>query len=159
MFSPSTNPIITAAVPQAASTIADVSDAICLKDAAGVLIVVQHSGTTDNDVTLTVHEGATATEAAAGTYAVSATFPIWSNVAVAGTDAFTRETDAASYTIDSNLGGSYLICMYIDASILTAGRPWIQLGTDAGHGSNFFSAIYIIDGPRYAKASFPTYIA
>ena len=158
-ISPETNPIITGLAPCAASATGDTADAICLKNAKGVLILVMHGGTSDNDVTLTVHEGATAAEAQAGTYAIAATLPIWVDAAVATTDALTRQSDAASYTIDSNAGDSYLVAIYVDAAILTNGRDWISLGHDAGHASNFLAVLYIIDGERYQQASPLTAIA
>lgn len=158
-LTPENYPIITALPPCAGDTTGDSADAINTEGCNGVLVIFQHAGTNDNDITLTIHEGASAAEAAAGTYAVAATFPIWAVTGAATSDVPTRQTDAASYVIDSNGGGTYLICMYIPTSILTAGRPWIQLGNDAGHASNFISAIYILDGARYQQSTPLTAIA
>ena len=157
MFSLEENPIITALAPQAASTCADAADWICLKNAKGCWIIVQHAGTADNDVVLTVHEGTTG----AGTTAITtgAEFPIWVNAATATNDILVRQTDAVTYTINSDAGGTYLVVMYVPASILSDGYDWIQLGTDAGHASNWISAIYILDGQRYQQATPPTAVA
>lgn len=153
---PEMHPIISALTPQAASTCADAAAWVNLENAEGVTIVVQHGGTADNDVVLTVHEGT----AASGTTAITtgAEFKIWANAATATSDALVKQTDGITYTINSDAGGAYLIVMYVPASILTDGYKYIQLGTDAGHASNWISAIYIIDGARYQQATPPTYI-
>jgi len=160
-ISPETTPIITGLYPCAASATGDTADAICLKNAAGVLIIAQHSGTSDNDVALTVHEGATAAEAQAGTYAVTtgAEFPIWINTAVAASDTLVRQTDALTYTINSDLGTNQMVVFYVPASILTSGRDWISCGFDAGHADNFLCITYILDGIRYKQETPPTAIA
>jgi hypothetical protein len=159
MFSPETNPIITALAPQAASTIADVADWVCLKNAKGCYIVVQYGGAGDTDPVFTVHEGATGT----GTTAITtgAEFPIWKNEACTTTDALTRATDALTFTIDGNKSGGtiQLFVMYVPASILSAGYDWIQLGSTAGNAASFVSALYILDGERYQQGTPPTAIA
>jgi hypothetical protein len=158
---PETFPIITGLVPGAASATGDTADAICLKNASGALIIAMHAGTSDNDITLTVHEGATAAEAQAGTYAITtgAEFPIWINTDVASSDALVRQTDALTYVINSDLGTNQMVVFYIPASILTNGRDWISLGHDAGHASNFFCVLYMLDGGRYQQTTPPTAIA
>jgi hypothetical protein len=154
---PETLPVIVALDPQGADGIADAADWVCLKNAKGCWIIVQHAGTSDNDVVLTVHEGTTGT----GTTAITtgAEFPIWVNAATATNDTMVKQTDGLGYTIDSDGGGSYLVVMYVPAAILSAGYDWIQLGTDAGHASNFVSALYILDGARYQQATPPTAVA
>lgn len=160
-ISPETHPIITGLAPCAASATGDTADAICLKNAKGALIIVQHAGTNDNDITLTVHEGDTAAVAQAGTYPITtgAEFPIWVNTSVAASDTLVRQTDALTYVINSDAGGNYMVVFYIDAAILTSGRDWISLGHDAGHASNFFNVLYILDGGRYQQETPPTAIA
>lgn len=160
MFSPETFPIIEGHEPVASSALADTSDAIKLTNAKGCLIIVHEDFAVDaNHLVLTVHEGATATEAAAGTYAISATFPIWTNLTAQTSDTWTRQTDAATYTINSTAGDNVLVAFYIDASILTNGREWIQLGAAAGDAGNLVSVLYVLDGARYQQATVPTAIA
>jgi len=160
-LTPENYPIITGLAPCAASVTGDTADAINLENANGVLIIVQHGGTADNDITLTVHEGATAAEAAAGTYPLTtkSEFQIWINTATASADTLVRQTDALTYVINSDAGGAYLICFYVAGSCLTNGRSWISLGFDAGHASNFLSVLYILDGGRYSQTTPPTAIA
>lgn len=160
MITPETNPIILGHEPVASNAVGDGSDAICLKNAKGVLILVtEDSSGGDTDLVLTVHEGASAAVAAAGTYAISATFPIWTNLDCAATDVWTRQTDAATYTIDATPAKLNQVAFYVPAAILTAGRPWIALGTSGGNASNHACVTYIIDGERYKQATKVTEIA
>src|SRR4030067_2247489 len=104
MLCPETYPIIEGHEPAASNALADTSDAIKLSNAAGCLIIVHEDFAVDaNHLVLTVHEGATAAEAAAGTHPIAATFPIWANLTAQTSDTMTRQTDAASTT--TNRGG------------------------------------------------------
>jgi len=105
--------------------------------------------------------GETTSVAAAGTYAITtgAEFPIWTNLTAESSDAWTRETDAITYTLNGSAGGNCLVAFYVPASILTAGRDWIHLGASAGDAGNIVSVLYILDGARYKQASVPTAIA
>lgn len=141
---------------ETADAVDDTSDWINLKDAAGCLITILHYYVADLDLVLTVHEGATGT----GTTAISTVFPIWVNFNTASTDAavntMVRQTDAASFTLDT---GTYpynnIIMFYIDASILTATYDWIQLGTSGGHATNYMAATYTLDLARYKQVTPP----
>ena len=160
MFCPETFPIILGHTPEVANTLLDTSDAVKLTNAKGVLIVVQHYRGGDTDVALTVHEGATAAIAKAGTYAITETFPIWVNTATGTNDTMVRQTDAVGYTIDAGVyTGSQLVCFYIDAAILTATYDWVHLGAGAGNGASIMSVLYILDGARYQQTTPPTAIA
>lgn len=155
-------PIIEGHEPVASNALADTSDAICLKNTSGCLIIVHEDFAVDaNHLVLTVHEGATAAEAAAGTYPITtgAEFPIWYNTACQTSDAMVRATDALTYTINATAGDNVLVCFYIPASILTAGRPWIHLGAAAGDAGNIVSVLYMLDGARYQQTTPPTAIA
>jgi hypothetical protein len=159
MFCPETFPIILAHEPIHADAMADTSDAICLRNANGVLIIVTHCGAGATNVDLTVHEGATAVEAAAGTYPITtgAEFPIWINTLTTTTDAMVRQTDALTYQIVAS-AVPVVVAFYIPAAILTAGRSWVHLGASAGNAANFISALYILDGARYQQTTPPTAI-
>lgn len=159
---PETFPIILGHEPAASNAVADTSDAICLKNANGALIIVtEYTAGGDTDLVLTVHEGATAAEAAAGTYAITtgAEFPIWVNTDCATSDALARQTDGFTYTIDATTTKNYMVVFYVPARVLTPGRDWIQLGTSGGNASNIASVIYILDGGRYQQTTPPTAIA
>ena len=153
ILSPETYPIILAHEPAASNAIIDTSNAVNLENAAGCLVLVlEYTAGGDTDLVLTVHEGATAAEAEAGTYAISATFPIWVNTDAAAV-AWTRQTDAATYTIDATTQKNYMVAFYIPAGILTNGRKYIQLGTSGGNAGNIATALYILDRARYTGAS------
>jgi len=156
-FSPETFPIIMAHEPAVSNAIDDGSEAICLKNADGAwIIVVEYTGGGDTDLALTVHEGATAAAAVAGTTPIAVEFPIWVNEDPATSDAMVRQADAVEYTIDATPATNVMVAMYIPAAILTAGRPWISLGTTGGNGANYACAIYILDGARYKQTTPPT---
>lgn len=161
-FCPETFPIILGHEPVASNALADTSDAICLKNAKGVLILVsEDSAGGDTDLVLTVHEGATAAEAAAGTYPITTgkEFPIWTNLDCAATDLWTRQTDAVTYTIDATPAKLNQVAFYVDASKLTNSRDWVHLGSSGGNASNKVSVTYILDGARFQQTSPPTAIA
>jgi len=166
-ISPETHPIVTCLAPCAASATGDSGDSVNLEGYAGALIICQHGGTSDNDVTFTVHEGSTAAEAKAGTYALGAEsaptsggeFKIWKNLAVSVNDTLLRATDGVSVLVDSDLGTNQLVVFYVSSSCLTQGRSWINVGFDAGHASNFLCVTYILDGGRYSQTTPPTAVS
>jgi hypothetical protein len=160
MLCPSEVPIILGHEPIAASSIADTSDAINLGLARGCLITVLFAVNSDSDWTLSVHEGATAAVAAAGTYEVAATFPIWVNYDAAASDAMVRQTDAATLVVDTGVyaGKLIVVCFYVPADILTEGRNWIALGASGG-GTGLASVLYQLDGARFQQTTPPTAIA
>jgi hypothetical protein len=158
MLTPENYPIILGHEPIAASAIVDTSDAISLENATGVRIIFVHATNSDVDVAITVHEGATAAEAAAGTYPITATFPIWVTTNTSTTDVPARQTDAAGYTIIAHtLTGTSIIQLYVPAAILTNGKSWVHLGTDTG-GTGLACVLYELDGERYQQAAPPTAI-
>jgi len=153
---PETYPTYQAHEIETADAVDDTSDWICLKEAAGCLITIVHFYAADLDLVLHVHEGKTGT----GTTQITDTFPIWVNFNTASTDAavntMVRQTDAASFTLDT---GTYatnnIIMFYIDASILGDNYDWIQLGTSGGHATNYMAATYTLDMGRFSQATPP----
>ena len=130
-ISPETHPIVTCIAPCAASVTGDSGDSVNLEGYDGALIIIQHGGTSDNDMTFTIHEGATAAVAKTGTYALAAEsaptsgqeFKIWKNTAVSVSDTLVRQTDGVSVLVDSDLGTNQMIVFYVSASCLPPGRP------------------------------------
>lgn len=162
MISPENFQIIEGHEPIASNALANTSDAICLKGANGVLIIIHENYTNDaNSLVLTVHEGATAVEAAAGTYQLStySEFKIWTNLTAQTSDTWTKQPDAVTYTINSTAGDNCLVAFYVSASCLTNGRDWVHLGSTGGDAGNIVSVLYILDGGRYQQAAMPTAIA
>src|SRR5512146_2011031 len=115
MLSPENIQIIEGHEPVASNALADTSDAISLKGAKGCLILVHEDYAVDaNSLVLTVHEGATATEAAAGTYEMADEFPIWVNLTAQTSDTWTRQTDANTYTVNGAAGGLVSVLYLLD---------------------------------------------
>lgn len=161
-FTPENYQIVEGHEPVASNALADTCSAVSLENADGVLILIHEDYAVDaNSLVLTVHEGATKTEAEAGTYALAAKseFQIWRNLTAESSDAWTRETDAVTYTVNGAAGGNILVAFYVSASCLTNGRKWVHLGASAGDAGNIVSVIYILDGIRYGQQTPPTAIA
>lgn len=136
--------------PAAANAIADTSSWFDLSKCKGVFIVVEHYRGGDTDLVLTVHEGA----AASGTTAITtgAEFPIWVATDALNDPTLVRQTDALTYTIDTGVyTGSQIVVFYIDASILSAGYRYVQLGASGGHASSIVSVMYFGVGARFQQ--------
>lgn len=138
--------------PVAADALIDTSAWFDLSKCKGVFIVVSHYRGGDTDLVLTVHEGT----AASGTTAITtgAEFPIWVATSALVDPTLVRQTDALTYTIDTGVyTGSQLVIFYIDASILSAGYRYVQLGASGGHASSIVSVMYYGVGARFAGDS------
>ena len=160
-FSPETFPIIEGHEPAASNGIANTSDCIKLTNADGVWIIIHEDYAVDaNQLVLTLSEGATAAEAAAGTYGVSATYGGWKNITCQTSDTITAVTAANSHTLDGETaGGNCLWMIYFPAALLTNGRDWIQARFTGGDAGNIANVLYILDRSRYQQAATPTAIA
>jgi len=154
MYPIETNPLIWGFGPGASSTLVDTADWICLKGARGAWIYVTEIGNNATTMTLTVHEGATG----AGTSALATAWPIYTNLLTTTADTWTKETSAITYDLVPSAVAK-IVAFYIDASILTDGYDWIQLGTSAGHANNIVDVKYQLVGARYQQATPPTAIA
>lgn len=132
-------------------------DYICCKNAHKVWFVIQHYGAGgDTDLVLSLTE---ATNVAAGTTsAVTATFPIWAD-ATAGTasDTMTKQTDAASYTIDTGASTDHLVVIEWDPAKHTAGYDCVTISDTGGNVGNYVSVLAIIH-QRYPQATPPSAI-
>jgi hypothetical protein len=154
-----TYPVILGHEPVVSSALADTSQWISLEGAKGVLITVMEIyAVAANALVLTVHQGTTA----AGTLALTTgqEFQIWSNIDCATSDAMVRRTDAITYTLTGTGAGTLSLCQfYVDASLLTNGYKWVQLGAASGDAGNLVTVLYQIEGGRYQQTTPPTYIA
>ena len=149
-----TNPRIWGYGPGPSDVLNDTADWVKLSGAAGVWIYVTEIGNNATDLVLTVHEGATG----AGTTEIAVAFPIYVNLVTTTADTWTKLTDAVTYTI-VHTAVAKQINFYIDASILTDGYDWVQLGTSGGHATNIVYVEYQLVGTRYKSATPPTAIA
>jgi hypothetical protein len=154
-----TYPVILGHEPIASNALADTSDWISLEGAKGVLItIIELYTVAANALVLTVHQGATGAGTTA--FATGAEFKIWSNLDCATSDTMVRRTDAVTYTLTGTGAGSFNLCqIYVDASLLTNGYKWVQLGASDGDAGNLVTVLYQIEGGRYQQTTPPTYIA
>lgn len=134
--------IVNAYGPCAGNGIGTSADWVCLKNVHRAFVFVKHAGANDTDLVIGVKEAT----AVAGTSAaaITATFPIWTSAGTTSADTWTKETNAASYTIDPATKGSAIVIMQIDPSIFSAGFDCLQVYTTGGHASNFVDAAYIL---------------
>ena len=153
-FPVETNPRVWGYGPGPSDVLNDTADWIKLSGAAGVWIQVTEIGNNATNLVLTVHEGATGS----GTTAIATAFPIYTNLLTTTADTWTKQTDAVTYTIAASAVAKQ-VNIYIDASILTDGNAWIQLGTTGGHATNIVYVEYQLVGTRNKSANPPTAIA
>jgi len=143
------------AAPCAANALT--SDYISCKNAQKVWFVIQHyGGGGDTDITLGLQE-ATAVDGT-GAAAVTETFPIWVDTdAGTSSDALVRQTDAASYKIDTGAGADCLLVFEWDPAKFSSGYDCIMVTDSGGNGSNIISVLALIEN-RYPSATPPTAI-
>jgi len=126
-----------------------------------VLILVHEDFAVDaNHLVITIHLGATAAEALAGTTVLGVNFPAWACVDSGTSDAMVLQTAAATYTMDNVTAGNNAIwAFYISAQLLAGGSyDWIQPDFAAGDAGNIASVLYILDGERYQQTTPPSAI-
>ena len=155
LFPNETNPRIWGYGPCASTALDDNSDWVCLKGAVGCWIYITEIGATGAALVLTVHES---TAADTGTTAITTAWPIYYNLLTTTADTWTRATDAITYSITPAATASQ-VNFYIDASILSDGYDWIQLGSTTGDASNTVYVEYQLVGTRYKQETPPTAIA
>jgi len=161
---PETFPVILGHEPISASSMAMTCDSVHLKNAAGVLILINQSGVSaSTPLILTVNEGATDAVCKAATNPLAAassqSFMIWSNMDAGTNDTMVRRSDAVTYTMTTSAGDLNQVCFYVPASVLSDGMEYINLGSSAGHTSNIVGVTYILDKPRYKQVTPPTAVA
>jgi len=141
--------------PVAANALA--CDYICTKNAHKVWFVIQHyGGGGDTDLVLSLTEAQEV--AGSNTTAVTATVPIWSDIdAGTSSDGLAKQTDAASYTIDTGAGADYLTVIEWDPAKHSDGYDCITVSDSGGNASNIVSVLAVI-WERYQQATPPSAI-
>ena len=145
-------------VAQTAAANAVTYDVVNCKDALKVWFVITHIGAADTDLTLSLIE-AQDVAATTNTTAVIATFPIWADSCGTASDTLVRQTDAASYIVNTTAAGDrdQLVVIEWDPAKFSSGYDCIQLADAGGNASNNVTATAIIEY-RYGQASLPTAI-
>jgi hypothetical protein len=75
--------------------------------------------------------------------AVTATFPIWSNLDCAASDTLVRRTNAATYTTNTGVKHKIVIFEW-DPALHTAGYDCVAVTSGASAATNIVSAMYYI---------------
>jgi hypothetical protein len=157
MFLPETHNIVKT-FDGAANVVA--GDYISCKNAAGLIFFLIYHDDTGNDTDLAVSL-TEATNVAAGTNAaVTATFPIWADIDCGtSSDTLERQTDAASYVINTGLtpGNNHLVVIAWDPAKHTAGYDCISVTGAGGDGSNTCT-VFAIFKNKYAGNPLPSAI-
>lgn len=114
--------------------------------------------TQGNAATIAISLQQATTVAGGSTKAVTATFPIWSNLDVATSDTLVARTAAASYTTDAGVKNKIIVLEILPESVLDVanGFDCIAVTTGASNAANITSAqLFIVPG-RYQQATPPS---
>ena len=126
-------------------------DIISCKNALKVWFIVMHQGTNDTDLTLSLVESTDV--AGTTTTAVTATFPIYVDTnAGTASDTLVKQTEAASYTVNTGVTTDQLVVIEWDPAKFSSGYDCIQLADTGGNASNYLTALAVI-APRYPQQS------
>jgi len=145
--------IVNVAIPQAGNAVT--YDILSCKNAHKIWFIVTMDYAADTDGLYSLVESTDV--AGTTTAAVTATFPIWYNQALATSDTLVRTTDAASYTIDTGHGTDEMFVFEWDPAKHTAGYDCIQMADSGANASNYVSCIAVIQ-ERYPGDPPPTSI-
>ena len=161
---PETYPVILGHEPVASSALVDTCDSVHLKNADGVMILINQDGSNASSaLVLTIHEGATDAICKAGTNPLSASssqsFMIWSNMDAGTNDVMVRRSDAVTYTMTTTASDLNQVVFYVSSDLLTDDMEYINVGSTGGHASNLVSITYVLDKARYKQVTPPTAVA
>jgi hypothetical protein len=156
MFSPENNKIVNA-VSGCHANAFGTGDYVSLKNARGVYIIVQHVGAGATNLDLTVNEATNVSAGSAAAITTGAEFPIWINLDCTATDTLVKQTDAITYHIAPTAVPT-MVVFYIPVAKLSPGFDCVAIVGAGGNAANFASAIYILDGIRYAQGTPPSAI-
>ena len=131
-------------------------DVISCKNALKVWIVGYHTGANATTCVASLYE---ATDVAGATNAaVTATFPIWKVIASTSTDALTKQTDAASLTIDPDGTDNPMLFVFEwDPAKHTAGYDCLSVNFATGHANDRVEVLAFIQ-ERYQQRLAPSAI-
>lgn len=129
---------------------------VTLKSAHKAFVVVHI--TQGNAATVALSLSQAKTVAGGSAKAVSATFPIWSNLDVAASDTLVSRTAAATYTTDAGVKNKIVVFEILPEAVLDIanGFDCIAVTTGASDAANITSAIIYLMPLRYAQATPPS---
>ena len=135
-----------------------VGDYISVKYAHKVWCVVLYNQADANPITFGVNEATAVLPA--GAAAITATMPIWSNLACGTNDRWVRRANAATYAAAGAVAAHKMVVFEVDPAILSAGFDCIALRSDTVIAAAQYVAYLYIIAPRYKGevATTPSYI-
>jgi len=160
-FSPETFNIVECHEPALSDDIANNGNAVCLKNADGVWIIVHEDYAVDaNQLVIKIGLGTTEALAKAHETTLTSDFPAWACIDAATSDALVRQTDADTYTLDGETAGNNQIWVFYVSAASLAGNSydWVHAGFTGGDNGNIASVLYILDRPRYQQETPPSAI-
>jgi len=131
-------------------------DVISCKNALKVWIVGFHTAANATTCVVSLYE---ATDVAGATNAaITATFPIWKVIPTTATDALTKQTDAASLTIDPDgTDNPLLFVLEWDPAKFSAGYDCLSVHCATGHANDRVEILAFIQ-ERYQQRLAPSAI-
>ena len=160
-FSPETFPIVECHEPVLSNAILNTGNAICLKNADGVWVIVHEHFVVDaNPLVITIGIGTTEVLAEAHGTTLASNFHAWACVDSDTSDALVHQTLAATYTLNGvTAGNNQIWVFYVAASALAAANyDWVHAGFTGGDVGNYGSVLYILDRARYQQETPPSAI-
>ena len=110
------------------------SDVVSLKNAIRATFIVSLTQAVGHATVVSLKQ---ATDVAAGTNAAGPASPIWANEDVAASDTLVKQTDAASYTVTSNIKKKQIV-IEVDPAALTDTYDCVYLTvSDSSQATNF----------------------
>lgn len=132
------------------------TDYICCKNAHKVWFLIYTWGTTATTWVLTIREADDV--APTNSAAITDVFPIWKVISTTSTDALTKQTSAASLTIDPDgTDSTMLAVLEFDPSLFRAGYDCVSIWGSTGNASDYCTITAIIE-ERYPQAIPPSAI-
>lgn len=116
-------------------------DYISCKYAHRVYVVIHLTQGAANTVAYGLNEATAVLPS--GAAAVTATFPIWSNLDCAASDTLVRQTDAATYTTDAGQKHKQVIFEW-DPAKFSSGCDCLAVTSGASNAGNIVEAMYYI---------------
>jgi len=143
--------------PQAGGAIT--GDYISLKNVLMAWVVVNIYQDTTDTVAITIEQATDVTNSLSDTKAIENVVPIWANQDCASSDAFTRQTDAVSFTTSAADNVTKKIIFQIDPALLDTDDDFdcITVKTGASNALNITEAHYLLD-MKYREDSPPSVI-
>jgi len=135
-------------------------DYICCKNAHKVWFIVQHQGTNDTDLTLSMLEATTVAGGSAA--AIAGTYPVWVDTnAGTASDALVKTSmtgaTTSTYVINTGVTTDQLVVIEWDPANFSAGFDCIALTDSGGNASNYVTVTAIIQ-ERFEQATPPSAI-